>query len=152
MTTTFTNISKDPLEINSILDIKPDYHSFDNTSNHILPDLNSIDYDVELFEDNYVHTNKVKDRSVKALTGLTPGEYLRKVSNPSLSCLGSASVETPLYNLTKLKLVNDFEIQKAKTIQSLADLNASLRKICTYDTNYRRNERRRLARRKANPY
>lgn len=86
-------------------------------------------------------------RSIKSLT-MTPGHVKRKLTKLLNSFLICLELDTPIQDLTKQKLINDFKSMKFQTVESLSNLCMRIEKICVHDQNSRRNAKRRLKRKK----
>jgi hypothetical protein len=91
-----------------------------------------------------------KTRPNKPLTYVNPGCYKRRITNFLLSTLENLELKTPIQNSTKQELINTFKSKRFQIIKDFLDFTAHVQKICVFDQNYRRNEMRRVKRKKPN--
>ena len=91
-----------------------------------------------------------KTRPNKPLTYVNPGCYKRRITNFLLSTLENLELKTPIQNSTKRELINTFKSKRFQIIKDFLDFTAHVQKICVFDQNYRRNEMRRVKRKKSN--
>ena len=91
-----------------------------------------------------------KTRPNKLLTYVNPGCYKRRITNFLLSTLENLELKTPIQNSTKQELINTFKSKRFQIINDFLDFTAHVQKICVFDQNYRRNEMRRVKRKKPN--
>ena len=95
-----------------------------------------------------VELNETRPIKNKPLTYFNPGCYKRRITNFLVSTLENSEIETPLQNSTKQELINTFKSKKLHVIKVLIDFIAHIQKICVFEQNYRRNDKRREKRRK----